>query len=80
MPHLAIKLSQADPKLSAAEIARILGISRQRVSALLKKYCISKICGNCYYSQDGSCSRRADIIKTPNKCPDWLPQRRYSSK
>ncbi len=73
--HSVIKLHNSDPTLSGAEIGRILHITRQRACFLLKKYKCFKVCDNCYHKQDGYCSCRelSEVVKTPNKCPDWSP-------
>lgn len=67
MTHLAVKLRKADPMLSGSEIGRILGISRQQVSKVLKRYRLSKICETCYHhnGQECACREDSDIIHNP---------------
>ena len=76
MEHLAVIIRNNNPAMSQKEIAKMIGISKQRVSQILKKYKLTKICNNCFHYQGEYCSCRdaADVVMTPNKCTDWAPK------
>ena len=65
----------ADPNLTIEKLADAFGLTTQRVSAILKRYRIVRLCSNCFHSNNGFCSCReaVDIVRTPNKCADWRP-------
>jgi DNA-binding CsgD family transcriptional regulator len=74
--RLILNLYSYNSTMSMAEIGRQLGISRQRVSKILKVYKSKRQCSNCYYFQEfGHCSIReqSEVVTATNKCSDWLP-------
>ena len=71
-----IELYLSNPLLNIVEIAGMYGVSKQRVSYILRKYKAVRNCNNCYHFQEFkhcSCKEETDIVKTDNKCQDWLP-------
>jgi len=71
-----IELYESTPDITMTQIGKQIGVTKQRVSFVLRRYRIRRVCANCYHYQEFkhcSCRVEADVIKTPNKCSDWEP-------
>lgn len=71
-----IELYHSKNSITMTQIGKMMNITKQRVSFVLKRYKSSRLCENCYHYQEYkhcSCRSLTDVIKTPNKCSDWEP-------
>lgn len=71
-----IELYESKSDITMTHIGELVGVTKQRVSFVLRRYRIRRVCANCYHYQEFkhcSCRAKLDIVKTPNKCSDWKP-------
>jgi predicted transcriptional regulator len=70
-------LYKTNPNITMAEIGKMFGITKQRVSFLIRRYKSQRNCENCLHYQEFkvcSCRDKSELVVTANKCPDWMPE------